>query len=314
MLQRIFTVALNAYREAVRARILLGLAGVAFAVAFYSLVVGAFTLNDAPRVVADLGSTAISIFSIAVAILIGATSLHRELEMKTILPILARPIRRSEYLVGKYLGVMLVVVVFVMAEAGLVLMMSAAMGGRSAGLVLGVGVALVAALGAAVGIGSRKLPWLATFGPIPWALAMLVAGVLLSSVAKQDQSLILASSALTVLEVMIIAAVATLFSSFSTPFLSALLTLGVVVVGRSADSMARLPEKFFGPTMHQAGVLMSRVVPNLHVYVPARPLLTGEAIDADLPRYLGQSLLQTCGWTVGLLAVASFVFARRDFV
>ena len=56
MLVRVLTIALNTYRESVRARILLGLAGVAFAVAFYSIIVGAYTLRNAPRVVSDLGA------------------------------------------------------------------------------------------------------------------------------------------------------------------------------------------------------------------------------------------------------------------
>jgi Cu-processing system permease protein len=310
MLQRMFTVALNAYREAVRARVLLGLAGVGFAVAFYSMIVASFTLNDAPRVIADLGAASISIFSIAVAVLIGATALHRELEMKTILPLLARPIRRSEYLVGKYLGTMLVVCVFVLAEAGLVLMMSAALGGRSATLVGLIALGFAVALPLAAW---RSQQWL-TFAPIPWALALFAVGFLLASVAPAERSLLVASSVLTVLEVMIVAAVATLFSSFSTPFLSALLTVGLLIVGRSADSMARLPKKFFGEQLHEAGKLLAALVPNLHVYVPARPLLTGEAIEADLFVYLGQAGLMALGWTVGLLAVASFVFRRRDFV
>jgi hypothetical protein len=49
MLYRVLVIALNTYRESVRARILLGLAGVAVAVAFYALVVGSFTLSSAPR-------------------------------------------------------------------------------------------------------------------------------------------------------------------------------------------------------------------------------------------------------------------------
>jgi ABC-type transport system involved in multi-copper enzyme maturation permease subunit len=310
VIQRVLTVALNTYREAVRARVLLGLAGVAFAVALYSLVVGAFTLNDAPRVVADLGSAAISIFSIAVAVLIAATALQRELEMKTILPLLARPIRRSEYLVGKYLGTMLVVAVFVMAEGGLVLMMSAAMGGRSMALVAVVGVFLVVALAVAAFVSSRAR----TFGPIPWAAAMMVAGVILCASAPHERSLIVGSSALTVLEVAIIAAVATLFSSFSTPFLSALLTLGMVFVGRSADSMAHMPTKVFGPRIQGMFDALSKVVPNLHLYVPARPLLTGEALDTNLVGYVGKCAVQSFGWTLGLLAVAAFIFQRRDFL
>jgi ABC-type transport system involved in multi-copper enzyme maturation permease subunit len=310
VIQRILTIALNTYREAVRARVLIGLAGVAFAVAFYSLVVGAFTLDEAPRVVADLGSGAISLFSIAVAVFIGASSLYRELEMKTILPLLARPISRAEYLVGKYLGIMLVVTVFAMAEGGLVLMMGAVLGGRSFVVVAGAGVALCAALGLAAWLSS----WVRTFGPIPFSAVLLAAGALLAGVAPADRMLVLSSATLTVLEVAIVAAIATLFSSFSTPFLSALLTVGTFVVGRNADALTRLPVKFFGPSMAEAGKALSRVVPNLHVYVPARPLLTGEALEADLGAYLGMAAVQSLGWVLGLLAVAALVFARRDFV
>ncbi|MCA9617789.1 MAG: ABC transporter permease subunit [Myxococcales bacterium] len=309
MLLRIFTVALNAYREAVRARVLLGLTGVAFAVAIYSLVVGAFTLDEAPRVVADLGAAAISIFSIAVAILVAATSLHRELEMKTILPLLARPIRRGEYLVGKYLGTLFVVLVFVLAEGGLVLSMSAALGGRNLALTVGVELALLALLALAM----WRYPRARTFGPIPWAAATFVAGFVLCGVSPLERSLIVSSSLLTVLEVAIIAAVATLFSSFSTPFLSSLLTVGAVLVGRNADALARLPVKFFGPTVRELGKGLAAIVPNLQIYVPARPLLTGEALEADLPRYLAMASLQSLGWMVGLLAAAILVFQRRDF-
>ena len=67
MLHRVVAIALNTYRESVRARILLGLAGVAFAVAFYALIVGTWTLRHAPRVVSDIGSASISLFSVAVA-------------------------------------------------------------------------------------------------------------------------------------------------------------------------------------------------------------------------------------------------------
>jgi ABC-type transport system involved in multi-copper enzyme maturation permease subunit len=307
---RILAVAVNGYRESVRARILLGLAGVAFAAALYALVVGAFTLSEAPRVVADLGAAAVSIFSVAVAIFIGASSLHRELEQKTILPMLARPIRRAEYLLGKYAGILLVVTVFVLAEGGLVLMMAAVLGGRSLALVLGIGVGLAALLA----LGAARSPWARTFGPIPWAVAMLVAGTLLASVAPAERSLVLASAALTLLEVAIVAAVAMLFSSFSTPFLSAVLTLGMFVVGRSADALVRLPKKYFGPAIHEAGKILAKLVPNLHVYVPARPLLTGEALDASLGAYLAMAALQSLGWVALLLAVAALVFQRRDFL
>jgi Cu-processing system permease protein len=310
VLQRVNTVALNAYREAVRARILFGLTGVAAAVAVYSLVVGAFTLRDAARVVADLGSAAISIFSIAVAVLIGAQSLHRELEMKTILPLLARPIRRSEYIVGKYLGTMLVVAVFILAMGGLVLMLTTLIVDDTWQPVGRVLIVLVVVLAVAM----VRSPAARTYGPIPWAAAMFVAGWFLCDAAPLERTLIVGSALLTFFEVAIIAAVATLFSSFSTPFLSSLLTIGTLLVGRNADGLARLPAKVFGSEVSEAGKALSTFVPNLHIYVPARPLLTGEALHADLPVYVAYAGVQALGWAIGLLAVAALVFQRRDFV
>jgi Cu-processing system permease protein len=310
MIYRMTTVALNAYRESVRARVLIGLALIGFAVAFYSLIVGAYTLRDAPRVVSDLGAAGVSIFSTVVAVAICATTLHRELEQKTVLPILARPLRRSEYLVGKYLGAMLVVAVFIMADGGLVLMMCAALGGRSLALVLGVGLGLLLAL---VVAGVRS-PAAATFGPIPWAGAMLASGILLSGAVPYERSLVLSSAILSLCEVGVVAAIATFFASFSTPFLTTFFTAGMFILGRSADALARLPTKFFGKAIHQAGEVLSVLVPNLHVYVPARPLLTGEAIEANVVRYVAMGSLQALAWVVGLLACAAFVFRRRDFL
>ncbi|MFT3775607.1 MAG: ABC transporter permease subunit [Minicystis sp.] len=313
MLHRVLAIALNTYRESVRARILLGLAGVAFAVSFYSLVVGAFTLRNAPRVVSDLGVASISLFSIFVAIIIGSTSLHRELEQKTIFPILARPIRRGEYLVGKYLGTLLTIAVFVMADAGLVLMlggMSAAQSPQQATRIATVGLGLVIALVLA----AIRSPKARTYGPIPWAALVLVAGALLAGHAPEERRVVLGGCFLALLEVAIVAAIGMLFASFSTPFLSALLTLGTAIIGRSADTLARFPVKYFGPTGRAFFVALSKVVPNLHIFVPPRPLFTGEVATVPLAPYLGMATITAIGWSVGLLAVAGFIFRKRDFL
>lgn len=237
MFGRVGAIALNTYRESVRDYILLGLAFVAFGVSLYSLFVGALTLNDAPRVVSDLGSASMSIFAIAVAVILVATSLHRELQQKTIFPILARPIARGEYLAGKYLGTLLTLAVFLMADGGVVLLLASGLGGRSIGLVAGVGVGLAAALGLA----AWRLPAARTFGPIPWSIALLFAGALLAGIAPDERRVVLGGALLSFAEVAIVAAIATFFASFSTPFISALLTLGVWLVGRSADSLAHMP-------------------------------------------------------------------------
>jgi ABC-type transport system involved in multi-copper enzyme maturation permease subunit len=310
MLHRVLAIALNTYRESLRARILLGLAGVAFAVALYSLVVGSYTLRNAPRVVSDLGVASISVFGIVVAIIVCGTSLHRELEQKTLFPILARPIRRGEYQVGKYLGTLLTIVVFVMADTGLVLLIGAGLGGRPVVQVLLAGLVVISGLGLAM----WRWPWARTYGTIPWAACVLVAGVALAGVAPDERRVVLAGSGLAVMEIAVIAAINMLFSSFSTPFLSALFTLGIFFVGRSADTMARFPVKFFGAGFSKGMALLARIAPNLHVYVPPRPLLSGEAVGEPLGSYLLMAAVMALAWVVGLLAVASFIFKKRDFL
>lgn len=313
MFGRVIAIALNTYRESVRARILIGLASVAFGVALYSLIVGAFTLKNAARVVSDLGAASISVFSLVVTVIIGATSLYRELEQKTLFPILARPLRRSEYLVGKYLGTLLTIGVFIMADAGVVLLLCAAIADRPIALLLG---AVVGWTGLNM-LAAWRAPSLRTYGPIPWAIGMLVLGFVLASPAPDERRVVLASSLLTLLETGIVAAVAMVFSSFSSSFLSAVFTIGVFLVGRQADSLARFPVKQLGQlgqVVHDAGVALSKVVPNLQIFVPARPLLVGDVVDVNLTSYLGMATVTSLGWSIGLMTVAVLIFNERDFL
>lgn len=310
MFSRVSVVALNTYREAVRARVLHGMFALAIATAGYSLVVGAFTLNSALRVVSDLGAASISVYGIIVAVVLGATSLYRELELKTIFPILARPIRRSEYLVGKYLGTVLTLAVFIAANSGALLLALGVEAGRSIAAPLGVATGLTVLAGALAFRSAR----LRTYLPIPWALALLIAGAYFAGGAPDDRRVVLGSALLTLAEVALVTAIATVFSSFSSPFLTAIFTFGVFAVGRSADTLARLPVRLFGSALSSAGAFVSKIVPNLMLYVPPRPLLIGEASGPSLGHYLGLAVLHSVAWSVLLLAAASMLFRRRDFL
>src|SRR5579864_6855332 len=128
---RVLAIAFNTYREAVRARILLGVFAVALATCAYSVVVASLSLHNEARVVADLGSAALSLYGVLMAIVLGSTSLHRELEYKTIFPILSRPVRRWEYIVGKYLGMLLTIGVFIAIDAAAVLVLLSLESGQS---------------------------------------------------------------------------------------------------------------------------------------------------------------------------------------
>jgi hypothetical protein len=152
------------------------------------------------------------------------------------------------------------------------------------------------------------------FAPIPWAAILLVIAALMAGAYPDERRVVLGLCALTFLEVAIVTAVATFFASFSSPFLTAIMTLGVFVVGRQADTLAKLPAKVFGEAIARAGALAAKVVPNLHIYVPARPLLTGEAIGVSLGPYVGMAALQSVAWSLLLLVVAVQIFNRRDFL
>jgi Cu-processing system permease protein len=310
MLGRVAVVTFNTYREAVRAKILHGLFAMALATTGYAVVVGQFTQGSAARVLSNLGSAALSLYGTFVAIVLSATALHRELELKTVFPILARPISRTEYLVGKYLGTVVTLAVFIAGNAA-VLLAALAATGTDAGAQVAVAAVLAVAGAALLG---WRVPSTRTLAPLFAALVLLGSAWLLCAEAPDDRRVVAFSSLLTLLEIMIVAAVATLFSSFSTPFLTAVLTLGVFLVGRSADTLAQLPARVFGEPVHRAGELLSRVVPNLMIYVPERALLTGEAVSVSSFVYTGRAALAALGWSLALLSVASLVFRRRDLV
>jgi hypothetical protein len=309
MLGRVAAIALNTYREAVRARILFGLLGAALATTAYSLVVATLSLHQEARVVADVGAASISLYAVLVAIVLGSTSLYRELELKTIFPILTRKLRRHEYLVGKYLGTLATLAVFVAIDGAAVLGIVAAEGGRS-GTEIG---AVAAGLLAALGIALWRAPRARAYVLIPWSIAAYVAMGLLASSAPDDRRLVVASALLTLSEVAIIAAVATVFASFSSPFLTAVFTLGVFLAGRSADTMARLPVAVFGEPLHDAGAFLARVLPNLHVYVPARPLLLGEVPSTPVWSFVGLAAAHALFYSTALLTLSALIFRKRDF-
>jgi hypothetical protein len=306
---RVLAIALNTYREAVRARLLLGILALALATSAYSLVVATLSLRNELRVVADLGAASLSLYAVTVAIVLGSTSLYRELEHRTIFPILSRPIRRWEYLLGKYLGTLLTVAAFVAIDASVVLATLALESGQPALTVLAAAVALLAVLAVAL----WRSPGRRVYVLVPWALVAAGAMWIVAQPAFEDRQLVVASSILCVCEVAIVAAFATLCASFTSPFLTATFTAMVFVIGRSADTLAHFPARVFGGPVSQVFRVLSHVVPNLHAYVPARALLLGQVAEHPVWPYVGSSAVYAACYATVLLVLAAVVFRHRDF-
>jgi ABC-type transport system involved in multi-copper enzyme maturation permease subunit len=306
---RIFAIAMNTYREAVRGRILHALLAFALATAAYSLVVATLSLHQESRVVADIGAASLSLYAVVVAIILGATALHREIEYKTIFPILARPLRRHEYLLGKYLGMLMTLAVFVAVDGGVVLGLLALEAGQKPSY-LAVALGLLVALLAGTLARAR---FTRVFVIIPWSFAFFASMALLGARAAAERQLVVVSVVLAVCEVSIIVAVATLFASFSSPALTAVFTLGIFLVGRSTDTLAKLPAHLVGQNISNIARAMSHVFPNLQIYVPPRALLLGQVSDVSLSGFVVAAAAYALFYVGMLLVVAALAFRKRDF-
>lgn len=309
MLARVLAVTLNTYREAVRARVLFGLLAVALATSAYSLVIASISLRHEMRVVSDLGAASISLYAVLVAIVLGATSLYRELELKTLFPILTRRLRRHEYVIGKYLGTLTTLAAFILIDGVTVLTILTLQSGQRVGLAIGVALGLLGALAAALVLLERSRSYVV----LPWSAVAFAVMFFVAAPAGPERQVLLVSMLLTMAEVSIVCAASILFSSFSTPLWAAIFTVGVFLLGRSADTLAALPERMFGPTVPRVGAVLAKIVPNLQTYVPPRAIMLGQVPEVPVWSFVARGWLNAAFYAAVLLAVASLAFRKRDF-
>ena len=104
-------VAINTFREAVRDRVLYNLVFFALLMIGAAILVGQISIGIDRLVIVNLGLSAISIFGLVMAIFIGVGLVYKEIEKRTLYSLLAKPIRRWEFLVGKYAGLVLTLVI-----------------------------------------------------------------------------------------------------------------------------------------------------------------------------------------------------------
>ena len=113
MIGRIWAIALNTFREAVRIRVLYGILVLVIGANLFAIVLGEMATNEESRVARDVGLAGISLFGSLTAIFLGVFLLYTEVQRRTIHAIVSKPIERWEFVVGKYLGMALVLSVLV---------------------------------------------------------------------------------------------------------------------------------------------------------------------------------------------------------
>jgi ABC-type transport system involved in multi-copper enzyme maturation permease subunit len=104
-------IAVNQFKESVRDKVLYNLVFFAVLLIAVSCLLGQLTAGQDIKIIKDLGLAAISIFGLFIAVFIGIGLVSKEVERRSIYSLLSKPIRREEFVVGKYLGLVLTLLV-----------------------------------------------------------------------------------------------------------------------------------------------------------------------------------------------------------
>jgi ABC-type transport system involved in multi-copper enzyme maturation permease subunit len=111
MTSRLSAITLNTFREAVRDRVLYNLVLFVLLLVASAPVISQISIGMEKLMLVNLGLSSISLFGVIIAIFVGIGLVSKEIEKKTLYTILARPVRRWEFIAGKYLGLLLTLVV-----------------------------------------------------------------------------------------------------------------------------------------------------------------------------------------------------------
>lgn len=113
-IDRILAITGNTYREAIRMRLFLllsmsGIVSLAGGLYFQEFNLGSSEL----RFIADFGFGAMTLLGSIVTVVATVQLLYGEIEQRTILPVLSKPVSRGEFLAGKLLGVWMTICSFI---------------------------------------------------------------------------------------------------------------------------------------------------------------------------------------------------------
>src|SRR5437660_7324658 len=222
---RTAAIARNAFREAVRDRVLYNLVLFVLLLIAGAIFLGELSGGQEKKVIVDLGLSAMLLFGAFISIFVGVGLVYKEIERRTVYAIFSKPVGRGEFLLGKYLGLCLTLLVNV--------------------VVMGAGVSLAL-------IYVRR-------GWDPLALRIWPAILLIY------------------VELMILTSVALLFSSFSSPALSALLTFFLFLIGHFSADLKNLATSMGSISARWLFATLYYLLPNLANYSYITPAAHGQS-------------------------------------
>ena len=116
-MRAILSVAANTFRETVRERALYNLVFFAIIMTLSGLLLRDLSIRQDDKIVKDIGLAAMEVLGTIIAIFIGVGLVSKEIERRSLYPLLAKPVRREEFLLGKFLGLCFTLLVNVLVMA-----------------------------------------------------------------------------------------------------------------------------------------------------------------------------------------------------
>lgn len=110
-------IALNTYKECIRQRVLLLILIFAVLLIIISMFIDPFTLGETYKIIRDVGLAAIQLLGILLVLVIGSMLIFRDSERRTIYTVIAKPVKRSEIILGKFFGLLAVIALLQTAMA-----------------------------------------------------------------------------------------------------------------------------------------------------------------------------------------------------
>ena len=248
-------IALNTFRESLRDKILYNLVLFAGLLIGFSVFLADLSITEHHKIIADMGLAAINLIGVVIAIFVGISLVNKEIERRTIYTIMARPISRPLFIMGKYFG--LVLTLFV-----------------NMSIMLAVFV---------VTLGLYHVP--------------------ISPALFQASQLIF-------VEVLVITAVALFFSTFSSSTLSAILTIGIYVIGHLTAELRAVAAKSGSAAISVVAEALYYLCPNLEMLNIKGQAAVGIFVTSE---YLMLASLYGMVYAAVLISGGCLIFQRRDF-
>jgi ABC-type transport system involved in multi-copper enzyme maturation permease subunit len=267
-MKTIGVVAVAVFRESVRDRVFYNLVFFALLLVGASILIGQLTAGQDVKIIKDLGLAATSLFGVFIAVFVGISLVSKEVDRRSVYPLLAKPIRRAEFILGKYAGVLLTLLVNT--------------------------VVMTVALYAVLFFLSRGVP----------------PNVQRAWDAPALDPAMLKAIALIYLDIAVVTAVALFFSSYSSPMLSTIFTLGVYVAGQFSGDLKHFNDIVDAPAAAVVAKVAYVMLPDFSKFDVKLAVVHGIPVSGV---YMASAALYALVYIAALLFGATTIFSRRDF-